>query len=449
MTEYFIIATGTSPRQMRTVIDELRDLGKRMGFAPWQMDGYDSARWIVLDCVNVVAHVFDTDSRDFYDLELLWGDCPRIDWRKELGLPAAKTEEAERAAGRRKTGGNRLQDRFAEASGLDQIDAEEEDARLDGRDLDDEEGDADIDEDAETDAPVVMELPDMSSGSNSVEFVEIDPPGKRRQRGRAVYPTPIADVDEQDEEADAAFGGRTRGKAGGVDQSTDEDDQERQAESARDDDVEATSAEDMPRERVRTRPMGGVSAGLSSTSIGDATEEDQLGSRGSDDDRAQDHRDEVPEAHERAAEAVRMGDVEMSIEAPGDKPRRKVLKTRRDMAKPVQAAPGPVNVEKAKAGVVKAGARRGGESGIVDAPETAAPKKPVVKMSARKPVKPAARKPAAKPAAKKAPSKKAPSGKTPAGKAAPKGAARGRPTAMKKAAKPSAKGSRTGGQKKK
>jgi PAS domain S-box-containing protein len=62
-------------------------LGKQNGFTPWQQSGYEGAKWIVLDCVNVVVHVFDGDSRDFYDLELLWGDAPRVDWRKELGLP--------------------------------------------------------------------------------------------------------------------------------------------------------------------------------------------------------------------------------------------------------------------------------------------------------------------------------------------------------------------------
>ena len=88
VTEFFLIATGTSARQMRTVADELGELGKREGFSAWQTSGYDSARWIVIDFVHVVAHVFDPESRDFYDLELLWGDCPRIDWRAELGLPA-------------------------------------------------------------------------------------------------------------------------------------------------------------------------------------------------------------------------------------------------------------------------------------------------------------------------------------------------------------------------
>ena len=88
VTEFFLIATGTSARQMRTVADELAELGQREGFAAWQTSGYDSARWIVIDFVHVVAHIFDPESRNFYDLELLWGDCPRVDSRAELGLPA-------------------------------------------------------------------------------------------------------------------------------------------------------------------------------------------------------------------------------------------------------------------------------------------------------------------------------------------------------------------------
>src|SRR3954470_19482583 len=48
VTEFFIIATGTSPRQMRTVVDEVRDLGKRMGFQAWQTSGYESAHWILV-----------------------------------------------------------------------------------------------------------------------------------------------------------------------------------------------------------------------------------------------------------------------------------------------------------------------------------------------------------------------------------------------------------------
>ncbi len=95
VTEFFVIATGTSQRQMRTVADEVAELGKRNGFNPFKTSGYEQAKWILVDFVNVVVHVFDPDSREFYDLELLWGDSPRIDWRKELGLPPAAPEESQ------------------------------------------------------------------------------------------------------------------------------------------------------------------------------------------------------------------------------------------------------------------------------------------------------------------------------------------------------------------
>ena len=153
------------------------------------------------------------------------------------------------------------------------------------------------------------------------------------------------------------------------------------------------------------------------------------------DDDAQDHRDEIPEAHEAAAEAVRVGDVELTTEEPGQRPRNKALKTRRDMAKPTAAAPGPVNVDRAKAGVVKGKARRGAESGVADAPDTAGPKVPVVKMS--KGGRPAGPTGGAKKATKAAPPKAAaaakgkpkPAAKKAAPKAAPKAAAKAAPKA--------------------
>ncbi|NNM86814.1 MAG: ribosome silencing factor [Phycisphaerales bacterium] len=80
VTEFFVLATGTSNRQIRTVCDEVADLGRRHGYAPWRTSGYELAKWILVDFVSVVVHVFDAESRDFYDLEMLWGDCPRVDW---------------------------------------------------------------------------------------------------------------------------------------------------------------------------------------------------------------------------------------------------------------------------------------------------------------------------------------------------------------------------------
>lgn len=79
-TDYFMIATGISDRQMRTVADEISDAGREMGFARFGRAGYDQGRWILLDFVNVVVHLFDSEYREYYDLELLWGDAEKIDY---------------------------------------------------------------------------------------------------------------------------------------------------------------------------------------------------------------------------------------------------------------------------------------------------------------------------------------------------------------------------------
>ena len=79
-TDYFVIATGTSDRQMRTVADEISDVGRERGFKRFGRAGYDQGRWILLDFVDVVVHLFDDEYRDYYDLELLWGDAERIDY---------------------------------------------------------------------------------------------------------------------------------------------------------------------------------------------------------------------------------------------------------------------------------------------------------------------------------------------------------------------------------
>ncbi len=91
VTKYFLIATGTSDRQRRTVGDELIAHGKQNGFPAWRSNGYETAKWIVVDFVDVVAHIFEEASRNFYDLEMLWGDCPRIQWKlpgQEVSAPA-------------------------------------------------------------------------------------------------------------------------------------------------------------------------------------------------------------------------------------------------------------------------------------------------------------------------------------------------------------------------
>ena len=77
-TDYFVIATGTSDRQMRTVADEISQAAREHNFQRFGRAGYEQARWILLDYIDVVIHIFDGEYRDYYDLELLWGDAERL-----------------------------------------------------------------------------------------------------------------------------------------------------------------------------------------------------------------------------------------------------------------------------------------------------------------------------------------------------------------------------------
>jgi ribosome-associated protein len=77
-TDYFIIATGTSDRQTRTVADEITEFGKKHKFNVFGRAGYEQGKWVLLDFVDVVVHIFDAEFRQYYDLELLWGDAEKL-----------------------------------------------------------------------------------------------------------------------------------------------------------------------------------------------------------------------------------------------------------------------------------------------------------------------------------------------------------------------------------
>jgi ribosome-associated protein len=83
VTDYFIVATGTSSRQMRSVADDIALFGKGIGQPAWQKAGMDSSQWVLLDFVDVVVHLFDEQARGYYDLELMWGEAPRVEWARE------------------------------------------------------------------------------------------------------------------------------------------------------------------------------------------------------------------------------------------------------------------------------------------------------------------------------------------------------------------------------
>lgn len=82
VTDFTVIVTGTSDRQIRAIADAAKDYGRKVGEKPLGMDGYDNAAWIVVDFFDVILHVFAKPYREYYDLELLWGDAPRLQWAR-------------------------------------------------------------------------------------------------------------------------------------------------------------------------------------------------------------------------------------------------------------------------------------------------------------------------------------------------------------------------------
>ena len=83
VAKHFVIATGTSTQQIRSVGQELQTLGRQKDSPPLGRDGFQQGRWVVVDFVDVVVHIFDEEFRRFYDLELLWGDAPKLDWQRD------------------------------------------------------------------------------------------------------------------------------------------------------------------------------------------------------------------------------------------------------------------------------------------------------------------------------------------------------------------------------
>jgi ribosome-associated protein len=84
ITDYFVIATGTSEPHLRAIVDEITEkLREEHGVRPRAMDGSIQTSWVVLDFFDVIIHVMRADIREHYDLEGLWGDAPRLRQRKK------------------------------------------------------------------------------------------------------------------------------------------------------------------------------------------------------------------------------------------------------------------------------------------------------------------------------------------------------------------------------
>jgi ribosome-associated protein len=79
--DYFVIVSGRNTRQVRTVTEEIeRVIAEAGGPKPMRLEGRDDLRWVLMDYGDFVVHVFLQEARDYYELERLWSDVPRVPW---------------------------------------------------------------------------------------------------------------------------------------------------------------------------------------------------------------------------------------------------------------------------------------------------------------------------------------------------------------------------------
>ena len=84
IADYFVIATGASSVNIRALVDAVLDAARLAGIKSIRPEGGDEANWVLVDLKSVVVHIFDAEQRDFYQLERLWVDAPRIPLPPEM-----------------------------------------------------------------------------------------------------------------------------------------------------------------------------------------------------------------------------------------------------------------------------------------------------------------------------------------------------------------------------
>ncbi|MFB5283798.1 ribosome silencing factor [Peribacillus asahii] len=84
IADYFLICHGNSEKQVQAVAREMKEKAEEAGVNVKRLEGFDEAKWVLVDMGDVVAHIFHRDERLYYNLERLWGDAPREDVQSEL-----------------------------------------------------------------------------------------------------------------------------------------------------------------------------------------------------------------------------------------------------------------------------------------------------------------------------------------------------------------------------
>jgi ribosome-associated protein len=91
VADEFVIASAGNDRQVKAIVDEVERQVAEAGMArPLRVEGLDDRHWVLLDYGDVVVHVFLDETREYYELERLWGDVPRVDWAEPVGSAAGR-----------------------------------------------------------------------------------------------------------------------------------------------------------------------------------------------------------------------------------------------------------------------------------------------------------------------------------------------------------------------
>jgi len=106
-TDYFVVCSGTNPRQIQAIADDVQKQLQEIGQRPNSVEGYNQAEWVLLDYVDFVLHVFSERARKFYDLERLWKSARRLkpaDLAKKGAAkkPSSATKKTKKAPARKK-----------------------------------------------------------------------------------------------------------------------------------------------------------------------------------------------------------------------------------------------------------------------------------------------------------------------------------------------------------
>lgn len=84
MADYFLICHGNNEKQVQAIAREIKEKAEENGMNIKRMEGFDEAKWVLVDLGDVIAHVFHREERSYYNLEKLWGDAPLEDLNSEL-----------------------------------------------------------------------------------------------------------------------------------------------------------------------------------------------------------------------------------------------------------------------------------------------------------------------------------------------------------------------------